>query len=178
MKRLALAALAGAVVSVGLGCAESSKTAGVENRPAIAAPSATRAGSRQVSVNLSDKEITQGMLSGLSLRTDIQRLDLGHTGEPKGMVVDDGALQCVRGMVNLQNLSLANTSVGDGGLQHLEKLAKLRSLNLDGTKVTDAGLEQLASLKSLQVVKVRKTKVTEAGIKKLQAAIPGCEVSK
>ena len=47
-------------------------------------------------------------------------------------------------------LILDDTKVGDAGLEHLKGLTQLQDLSLGGTKVSDAGLEHLKGLTQLQ----------------------------
>src|SRR5258708_30691537 len=48
--------------------------------------------------------------------------------------------QTLRGLTNLQDLSLAETAITDSGLAHISGLGSLRKLHLDDTRISDAGL--------------------------------------
>ena len=54
----------------------------------------------------------------------------------------------------------------------------LGSLNFREAKITDAGLLKLKPLKNLRNVSVAGTPVTAEGARALEAAIPGCKVSR
>ena len=107
----------------------------------------------------------------LPLKDHIAQLDLGRTG------ITDAALKTVAQFSRLATLDLRQTKVTDAGLEHLAALKNLRSLNLYGTQVSDAGLANLAAIKSLKQVFVWGSKATDAGAGKLQAAVPGIEVT-
>jgi len=92
-------------------------------------------------------------------------------------ITDDDLSEVAR-LDQITALELGETQVGDTGLHHLCSLMNLESLDLSKTGVTDAGLEQITSLKRLQRIKLTGAPVTDAGVARLQAAIPGLEVSR
>ena len=55
-------------------------------------------------------------------------------GNPR---ITDSGLVHLKGLVNLQTLSLRGTKITGAGLVHLKGLVKLETLNLRGTPVTD-----------------------------------------
>ena len=86
----------------------------------------------------------------------------------EGTQVGDAALEHLKGLTQLQYLSLDSTQVTDAGLEHLKGLTQLQKLSLNGTKVTDAGLEHLKGLTQLQGLSLNSTKVTGAGLEHLK----------
>ena len=69
-------------------------------------------------------------------------------------------------------------SVTDAGLTHLRGMRQLQELSLNGSQVTDAGLENLNGLTELQMLRLKNVKVTSAGIEKLCKALPGCYIDR
>ena len=69
------------------------------------------------------------------------------------------------------------SKVTDDGLVHLKGLTNLQFLSLSRTKVTDAGLVHLKGLTKLQYLHLSDTKVTDEGVKKLKQTLPNCEIS-
>ncbi|NQZ98061.1 MAG: hypothetical protein HRU01_16240 [Myxococcales bacterium] len=63
-------------------------------------------------------------------------------------------------------------SEADAGLVHLKGLPNLQTLTLSFTKITDAGLEHLKGLTKLQMPWLTDTRVTEAGIDQLKESLP------
>ena len=49
----------------------------------------------------------------------------------------DAGGEHLKGLIQLQQLSLDNTQVTDAGLEHLKGLTQLQTLFFDSTKVTD-----------------------------------------
>lgn len=84
----------------------------------------------------------------------------------------DARLTYLKGLTNLQELSLQSGAVTDAGLAQLKALPALRRLDLAGTKVTDKGLAQLAKFPKLESVDLGSTKVTAAGVAGLKKAHP------
>ena len=66
-----------------------------------------------------------------------------------------------------------STSITDAGLVHLKGLPNLQNLSLFGTKVTNAGLVHLKGLTELQELNLR-----DAGVADLQKALPNCTIYK
>lgn len=94
-----------------------------------------------------------------------------------GTKITDAGLAAIEGLTYLTRLHLELTAVTDAGLAHLKNLTNLSYLNLYGTGVTDAGLDQLKGLRNLKHLYLWQTKVTEEGAKKLQASLPGLQIS-
>ncbi|MBC8873301.1 MAG: hypothetical protein H8E44_28020 [Planctomycetes bacterium] len=86
----------------------------------------------------------------------------------RGTQVTDASLKYLRGLTNLEMLSLFFTHVTDGGLEHLEGMTNLRTLSLCGTLVTDAGLVHLKELNNLAHLELLGTHVTDAGLEHLK----------
>jgi hypothetical protein len=115
-------------------------------------------------------QISDAGLVHLKGLTQLQWLSLDCT------MVSDAGLEHLKGLTQLQTLWLNGTKVSDAGLEHLKGLTQLQWLDLGGTNVTDAGLEHLKGLTQLQGLVVAFTKVTDAGVKKLQQALPKCHI--
>ena len=85
-------------------------------------------------------------------------------------------------MTNLQELWLGapqgSDQITDAGMVHLKGLANLETLTLSETQITDAGLVHLVGMTNLQKLIFRGTKVTSAGVAELQKALPNCEIRK
>ena len=104
--------------------------------------------------------------------------------------VTDAGLVHLKGLTNLEVLSLEGTQVTDAGLVHLKRLTNLRWLDLSDTQVTDAGLVHLKGLTNLgrpvhlkgndltnlARLSLGNTEVTDAGVEKLQQALPNCTI--
>ena len=63
--------------------------------------------------------------------------------------VTDADLMHLKGMKNVEILTLMSTQVTDAGLEHLKGFTRLYCLSLAGTQVTDAGLRHLKGLENL-----------------------------
>jgi hypothetical protein len=75
-------------------------------------------------------------------------------------------------------VELGRTEVTNAGLEHLKGLSQLQVLSLENTQVTDAGLQHLKGLSQLQQLLLNRTKVTSKGVKKLQQALPNCNIER
>jgi endonuclease YncB( thermonuclease family) len=93
---------------------------------------------------------------------DLQTLSLRAT-----LITDEG-LARLKGFGKLRSLSLMNTGVSDAGLKHLESLTALEDLDLDRTAITDAGLAHLAGLRHLRRLQMAHTAVTDAALDRIQ----------
>ncbi|HEV3436751.1 MAG TPA: sigma-70 family RNA polymerase sigma factor, partial [Gemmata sp.] len=95
--------------------------------------------------------------------TKLNNLSLANTS------IGDAGLKHLAGLKSLESLYLPNTKVGDAGLAHLKGMTGLVNLYLDETKVTDAGLERLSGMRGLSVLYLRHTQITDAGLKHIKA---------
>ncbi len=86
----------------------------------------------------------------------------------EGRDVDDEDLRCLRKLVGLRRLYLANTRTGDRGLAHVAGLTKLERMSLWRTDVTDAGMAHLRRLRRLEALDLHNTRVTDAGLAPLR----------
>ncbi|MBI82494.1 MAG: hypothetical protein CMJ81_04795 [Planctomycetaceae bacterium] len=78
--------------------------------------------------------------------------------------VTNAQLVYLKGLTNLQTLSLYGTRITDAGLVHLEGLTNLQTLSLDYTQINDAGLVHLKGLTNLQELSLRNTQTSDAGL--------------
>jgi hypothetical protein len=134
------------------------------------------------SLDLAEWDIMEESLAPLQGLGELRELYLSRLDQfrsygvgPPGL--DDRCLEPIRGLTRLKTLSLSGNRITDAGLARLTQLTALESLDLDATDITDAGLVHLEPLRSLKSVNLAVTKVTTEGIRKLQAAIPGVEIS-
>ena len=91
-----------------------------------------------------------------------------HDGwpSPVSQITDQGMV-ALKGLQNLEELSLADTRVGDVGIRELSGLTKLQVLGLDRTLVTDEGMQHLRPLQNLTLLSLRLTAVSDKGIAQL-----------
>lgn len=76
--------------------------------------------------------------------------------------ISDSMLTVISQLTNLTRLQLDNTLITDKGLGHLQSLTNLQYLNLVGTKVTKNGVIQLKDLPRLQAIYLYKTFISSA----------------
>ena len=81
-----------------------------------------------------------------------------------------------RSLRHLRWLVAFEASVTDTDLVHVRGLSDLEILSLPYTQVTDAGLVHLKGLSQLQKLSLRYTQVTDAGVTELKKALPGLHV--
>ena len=117
-------------------------------------------------VDLSETQVTDAGLKHLRGLTQLQVLTLDSTQ------VTDAGLEHLRGLTQLRELQLANTQVTDAGLEHLRGLTQLGLLDLGRTQGTDAGLEHLKGLTQLRNLYLANTQVSDAGVNELKKALP------
>lgn len=77
------------------------------------------------------------------------------------------SLKCVRGMTELKELRLCNSSVTDADLVHVKDLTGLETLQLGSPYVTDEGLKLLEGLSNLKLIDLDSSQVTSAGLSRL-----------
>lgn len=94
-------------------------------------------------------------------------------------LAEAGASLRINGQYQITSISLLTAdNVTDDTLAHLQSLPHLESLSLSGARLTDAGLKHLEPLKSLRVLSVRDGQFSDEAWAKLEAALPGCNVSR
>ena len=73
-------------------------------------------------------------------------------------------LDALSGLGNLEQIQLANCSVGDDDLKRIPQLLRLTGIGLSGTRVTDAGLEHLRKFPRLRTIECDNTQITGKGL--------------
>ena len=132
--------------------------ANLEKRGATVFRDETQPDRPVIGVDLDETEIDDQGLSNLKGLTDLQSLSMD------GTPITDAGLVNLKGLTSLTDLSLDNTVVGDAGLAQLEGLKNLQKLSLDRTRVTDVGLSHLKGLKRLETLSLVADRVTDAGL--------------
>jgi Leucine-rich repeat (LRR) protein len=62
-------------------------------------------------------------------------------------------------------LQMANADVNDGTLEFLRSMKELEELDLNDSGITDEGLKTLAALPALKILRIARTQVTESGFR-------------
>ena len=105
-----------------------------------------------------DDPADDGIMEKVASLPDLQRLSLSDTR------VSNKGLALISNLIRLEWLFLNNTPVTDAGLTHLQRLTNLQRLTLDGTGVTDAGMVYLEGLSQLDLLSLNNTELTDAGL--------------
>ncbi len=113
-------------------------------------------------LQLNNCKITDVGLARLKDLSKLQYLDLNW--QPG---ITDKGLEVVRGMRQLGQISMIQTSVTDAGLEHLRGLP-LQDLALNSTKISDAGMKHISEFKALGVLGISHTSVTDEGVSQLR----------
>jgi serine/threonine protein kinase len=92
-----------------------------------------------------------------------------HGGRGKSLEIDEGALDVLSSVQNLQWLDLSRTAVTDEQLVHLAKMHKLAVLSLEQTKVTDRGMQTVAQVRSLRNLQLGGLRISDEGTRHLAA---------
>jgi hypothetical protein len=79
----------------------------------------------------------------------------------------DAELACLRGLADLEELSLNETNVTDDGMRYLEDMPSLRYLFLNHTRISSAGLAHIKGLRNLESLSLVNTDVGDEGMKYL-----------
>jgi hypothetical protein len=107
--------------------------------------------------------VTDLGLAHLKGLTNLEELTLIDLG------ISDAGLVHLVGVRKLHTLHASCPMLGDAGMTHLQTLRELLFLDLSGTHVTDAGLAQLKGLTKLQILLLEATSVTNAGLVHLKS---------
>ena len=105
--------------------------------------------------------VTDAALEPLKGLTNLQNLSL------EGSKVTGPGMEYLKGLTSLHELWLSGTPVDDAGLAHLKGLTNLRRLILGGTRVSDAGLEYLKGMTQLRELLLNYTQVGDPGLQHL-----------
>jgi hypothetical protein len=100
----------------------------------------------------------------------------GRTNIYLGPALTDAGLASLKGLKNLEVLSVDGAEITDAGLEALLEMPRLEVLDLSKTKVSDAGLETLKRIKKLRFVRLDGSRVTCQGAQALQEALPDLRV--
>jgi Leucine-rich repeat (LRR) protein len=106
--------------------------------------------------------VTDAVLENLKGLPQLQRLSLD------GTKITDAGLENLEGLHLLQQLSILHSPITDAGLDHLKRLTRLQKLALEYTQITDAGLEHLEGLRELQRLSLLHSPITDAGLEHLK----------
>lgn len=119
-----------------------------------------------ITLDLEGCRLTDKSTSDLRFLTNLEYLDLSNTD------VSDGTLAGLSALPQLRRLLLSGTRITDNGLRYLRQAIHLQYLDLRRTHVSDTGLQELAGLRDLRHVDARSTKVTRSGAEALKRALP------
>lgn len=116
-----------------------------------------------VAVDLDGTEVTDAGLERLVKGLpQLESLSVADT-----QITDAGLEPVIEGLPQLESLSVADNQITDAGLKHFGHLAHLTVSNLNNTHVTDAGLSQLEGLTELAGVELENDHVTDVGLRHL-----------
>jgi Leucine-rich repeat (LRR) protein len=124
-----------------------------------------------VEVSLRNRKLTDAGLVHLKGLTNLQTLSLGGTR------ITGAGLVHLKGLAKLETLNIRDCQIRDAGLVHLKGLTTLQDLSLGRTEVSDAGLVHLKGLTTLQWLTLP-FQITDAGVADLQKALPSCKIEK
>ena len=82
--------------------------------------------------------------------------------------VTDELLRNLSDLKSLRTLQLQSTEIGDSGLHHLSGMTSLAELDLSGTAISDAGLAHLTGLTGLRRLRLSHTQLAGSGLKYLE----------
>lgn len=91
-----------------------------------------------------------------------------------GPITDEG-MKHIGKFPRLRWLIASGTKITDEGLRDLATL-QLEELSLRETSISDVGVPVLATMKHLHKLDLRGSTVTEAGVSRLRSALPNCEI--
>lgn len=95
-------------------------------------------------------------LEGLASLEGLKYLKVGELYEPNRL--DDGWLRALRGLPNLQRLTIVNSQLTAWGVGEIARLSRLDELDLtQSKKLRDADFQALTSLRNLRVLNLSKT---------------------
>jgi hypothetical protein len=126
--------------------------------------------------------ITDQGLAVLRKLPDLEQLDLGRSPEFMRHLqrtdppLTDAALDHIKGLVRLKDVSLAYSAITDAGLAKLKDLRSLESLDLSGTGVTNAGLKVLKGMPRLRLLIVDSPGITPEGSAFLLQTNPNLDI--
>jgi hypothetical protein len=110
------------------------------------------------SVNLDNAKDLAAAISLLKGIPNLQDLSLSTKQ------MDDKLMSQLKNLPKLRHLNLYRSKIGDAGLKHLKNLPGLRSVPMGETQVTDEGLVHLKDLTQLEYVGLRADNITDNGL--------------
>jgi hypothetical protein len=111
---------------------------------------------------LDGDNITDAGLENLKGLTQLQGLSLDATK------ITDGGVGKLKELSRLEYLSLRETPITDAALETVKGFTRLRSLDLDATQITDAGLQRVKGLTKMERLSLANTRITDAGLEHLK----------
>jgi Leucine-rich repeat (LRR) protein len=90
--------------------------------------------------------------------------------------VTDAGLDRIRGMTNLERLSIGSEQVTDAGLAKIAELQNLLWLDLNSSKIGDNGVRHLKKLTKLQTSILPSGQMSDGEIVEFKKALPGVKV--
>jgi len=92
---------------------------------------------------------------------DLQEISLAYTS------VQDNDLAYIQHMTGLQRLELSSTGIGNEGMYYLQDLNNLTRLNLNATHITDEGLQYVQNMTHMNELILNRTNVGDEGMQYL-----------
>jgi serine/threonine protein kinase/Leucine-rich repeat (LRR) protein len=86
-----------------------------------------------------------------------------------GANITDAGLARLAGMKKLKTLQLGNNDITDEGAQFIAALPRLQNLDLQSTGISDRGLDQILLLPELTQLSLARTRITDVGVDALSA---------
>jgi hypothetical protein len=109
-------------------------------------------------------------LRQLKWLVDLQRITL------VGKQVDDGWMQYLQGLENLQAVHLKRTTVRGHGLGELQQLPSLTHVDIWYSPIDDESVPKLSTMGRLQSLRMYGTQVSSEGAQRIEQALPGTHI--
>mgnify|MGYP002777989176 CR=1 FL=1 len=112
-------------------------------------------------LNLPYRPLPREVYTALGKMTSLESLILLSDDKQK---VTDADLALLKGLTNLQTLSMPRAEVSAAGLENFKGCTRLLNLNLTGAKLNDDALKAVAGLPSLTSLVLANTPISDAGL--------------